>query len=110
MLVHCRAGVSRSASIVIVYVMRKYNIPLREAYERVHAKRPVIAPNNGFWRQMIRYEEYLRGEGTASVKFISLSEDLEAPDISRMAKLVLQRDADAKAAAEAKLDNPVPLI
>ena len=35
MLVHCAAGVSRSASIVIAYVMRQRHLPFAEARARV---------------------------------------------------------------------------
>lgn len=46
-LVHCEAGVSRSATIVISYFMYKYEMTLPEAYKSVLAKRPVIRPNFG---------------------------------------------------------------
>ena len=35
MLVHCAAGVSRSASIVIAYIMRQRHLPFAEARARV---------------------------------------------------------------------------
>ena len=39
MLVHCAAGVSRSASVVIAYVMRQRNLPFAEARARVKVGR-----------------------------------------------------------------------
>jgi hypothetical protein len=56
-LVHCNQGVSRSASIVIGYLLKKrifntYN----EAYNYVKAKRVKIMPNNGFKRQLFELE------------------------------------------------------
>ncbi|KAM3553572.1 hypothetical protein ARSEF4850_006855, partial [Beauveria asiatica] len=38
-LVHCRAGISRSATIVIAYLMRKYGLSADEALAEVKAKR-----------------------------------------------------------------------
>ena len=47
-LVHCYAGVSRSASTVISYLMRKYNLSLEEASEHTRSCRWFINPNPGF--------------------------------------------------------------
>ncbi|KRX08910.1 hypothetical protein PPERSA_09014 [Pseudocohnilembus persalinus] len=55
-LVHCQAGVSRSASIVITYLMNRLEIDLTQAYGIVRKKRPIIGPNNGFMNQMKQIE------------------------------------------------------
>ena len=34
-MVHCFAGISRSATLVIAYIMRKYKWSLKKAYEAV---------------------------------------------------------------------------
>ncbi|KAL1491416.1 hypothetical protein ABEB36_012017 [Hypothenemus hampei] len=47
-LVHCNAGVSRSASIVISYLILCNKMSFTEAYERVKVARPCIRPNDGF--------------------------------------------------------------
>jgi hypothetical protein len=47
-LVHCRKGVSRSATIVIAYVMKHQGIPFEDAFEYVKQKRSIINPNLGF--------------------------------------------------------------
>ncbi|XP_003742487.1 dual specificity protein phosphatase 1B [Galendromus occidentalis] len=54
-LVHCHVGVSRSAIIVLAFLMNKYRISYEEALARVRAKRPV-APNDGFVDQLKLYE------------------------------------------------------
>jgi len=51
-LVHCAAGVSRSASVVIAYVMRRHRIPFAAARARVKAARRAINPNLGFALQL----------------------------------------------------------
>lgn len=51
-LVHCNAGVSRTAMIVIAYLMHYKGMQYKEAYELVKSKRPAIQPNEGFRRQL----------------------------------------------------------
>lgn len=51
-LVHCMAGVSRSASIVIAYVMKKGDVDFQEAFDSVKQQRPSIRPNDGFMEQL----------------------------------------------------------
>nr|AFP95752.1 ptp2 [Mamestra brassicae multiple nucleopolyhedrovirus] len=53
--VHCHAGLSRSPTLVLCYLMRQRRIPLEEAYRFVSKKRS-IRPNNSFWRQLQMYE------------------------------------------------------
>lgn len=55
-LVHCFQGVSRSASIVIAYLMKFQVMKFREAYEYVKRRRTVVEPNYGFIRQLEEYE------------------------------------------------------
>lgn len=60
-LVHCVAGVSRSATVVIAYLMKYKHIDLRTAFNYCYNLRPVIRPNNGFMMQLINYEHQLFG-------------------------------------------------
>ncbi|CAG2103495.1 unnamed protein product [Medioppia subpectinata] len=55
-LVHCRAGVSRSAAVVIAYLMRKRQLPFHDALELVRNCRPIIRPNEGFMDQLRLFE------------------------------------------------------
>lgn len=55
--VHCVAGISRSASIVIAYIMKSRSISYREAYQLVSDKRRCIEPNDGFANQLQLYEK-----------------------------------------------------
>ena len=59
-LVHCFAGVSRSATITIAYVMKHLNKSLPEALEFVRNKRPWICPNPGFMAQLRGFSNYLQ--------------------------------------------------
>ncbi|XP_055025124.1 dual specificity protein phosphatase 26 [Misgurnus anguillicaudatus] len=59
-LVHCHVGVSRSATIVLAYLMLKHNMTLVEAINTVKEGRGVI-PNRGFLRQLINLHIKLHG-------------------------------------------------
>ena len=59
-LVHCNAGISRSASIVISYLLQKRKFAnYKDAYAYVKARRPIIYPNEGFVQQLIALENKL---------------------------------------------------
>lgn len=60
-LVHCKAGVSRSAALCLAYLMKHRGLTLLGAYKLLKSCRPMVRPNNGFWKQLIRYECELRG-------------------------------------------------
>lgn len=51
-LVHCFAGISRSASFVIAYVMVKYSLDFETAKKMVREKRSCVCPNQGFELQL----------------------------------------------------------
>jgi predicted protein tyrosine phosphatase len=54
--VHCQAGVSRSSTIVISYLMAKKNMSLDEAFSLVKRKRPVICPNELFVQELMELD------------------------------------------------------
>jgi len=54
-LVHCFAGVSRSAAIALAYFIHSYNMSVDEAYEEIRKKRPCISPNLNFMGQLTSY-------------------------------------------------------
>eukprot|EP00467_Chlorarachnion_reptans_P002601 CAMPEP_0114514542 /NCGR_PEP_ID=MMETSP0109-20121206/16210_1 /TAXON_ID=29199 /ORGANISM="Chlorarachnion reptans, Strain CCCM449" /LENGTH=305 /DNA_ID=CAMNT_0001694591 /DNA_START=1054 /DNA_END=1971 /DNA_ORIENTATION=- len=62
-LVHCYQGVSRSASIVIAYLMTCKNWSLEKAHSYLKKLRPMIQPNPGFWKQLQQYEKTLHPRG-----------------------------------------------
>ncbi|XP_043574352.1 protein phosphatase Slingshot homolog 2 isoform X2 [Chiloscyllium plagiosum] len=58
-LVHCKMGISRSASTVIAYAMKEYGWNLEKAYSYVKEKRTVTKPNVSFMRQLEEYQGIL---------------------------------------------------
>jgi protein-tyrosine phosphatase len=57
MLIHCYAGRSRSASIVLYYLMKKKNISILEAYEYLKKKRELININNRFIQNILNADK-----------------------------------------------------
>ena len=64
-LVHCYAGVSRSATVCMAYVMKSLNYDLSSAYDFVKKKRSCVSPNLHFMGQLQQFEQRL-GAGNAS--------------------------------------------
>lgn len=56
-LVHCYFGVSRSSTIVIAFIMKKYNLNVEKAFQTVKEKRRFVSPNAGFLAQLKLYED-----------------------------------------------------
>ncbi|XP_078001222.1 dual specificity protein phosphatase 10-like [Glandiceps talaboti] len=63
-LVHCHAGVSRSATLCIAYIMKHTNMTMTDAYQYVKHKRPIISPNLNFMGQLVEFEDALN-QGTS---------------------------------------------
>jgi predicted protein tyrosine phosphatase len=55
-LVHCMAGVSRSVSLVIYYLMKKYHMNFEKAIILIKEKRKVANPNDSFKNQLKQYQ------------------------------------------------------
>ncbi len=70
-LVHCLAGVSRSATLVLAYLLKYTTLSLHQAFVHLHSIRPCVRPNIGFFRQLIEWELRLRG-GIASTQLVTL--------------------------------------
>lgn len=58
-LIHCASGISRSSTIVIAYLMNKYNMKYSDAYIFLKGKRNIINPNSNFISQLKLFESTL---------------------------------------------------
>ena len=59
-LVHCNDGMSRSASLVIAYIMQTYGMDFKSALNYVQQRRFCVQPNDGFEQQLKEFEPIYR--------------------------------------------------
>ena len=55
-LVHCHAGMSRSVTIILAYLMKYYDHSLESAYDFVKQRKGDIAPNFSFMGQLLEFQ------------------------------------------------------
>ncbi|XP_028651404.1 dual specificity protein phosphatase family protein [Erpetoichthys calabaricus] len=60
-LVHCIMGVSRSATLVLAYLMLYQHLSLCDAVQKVIQRRP-ICPNKNFLKQLLDLDNHLQGK------------------------------------------------
>ncbi|KAF5402872.1 hypothetical protein PHET_03915 [Paragonimus heterotremus] len=77
-LVHCKMGISRSATTVIAYVMKELNFDLETALAFVKCRRPCVQPNPGFMRELRLYQGILEASSNRH-KPIFCGETVESP-------------------------------
>lgn len=61
--VHCHQGISRSATLVLAFLMLRRRLSAREAVRLVRARREIV-PNRGFLRQLCLLEHRLTRTGS----------------------------------------------
>ncbi len=103
-LIHCMAGISRSASLTIYYLMKKYSVSYDEAYNYVKNKRKIIDPNSCFKLQLQSYSEerdkftYKNAEDIVS-KFNQESNEIEPSRVSSIKTAINVRVQQAYSSA-----------
>lgn len=113
-LVHCKMGISRSASTVMAYLMKEYRMTRQEAYDFVKEKRGCIMPNSAFWKQLETYEGILQAKGKLELfKSKSQQDLLDAPAMdevnfnSRNYQMLTDKDMTRCQSLPGDLDNSV---
>jgi protein-tyrosine phosphatase len=59
-LVHCQKGVSRSASVVVAYLMKHRGLTLNDALKYLRLRRPEVKPHEAFMHQLGQFEQQLQ--------------------------------------------------
>jgi Leucine-rich repeat (LRR) protein/protein-tyrosine phosphatase len=86
-IVHCMAGVSRSATVTIAYLMKEEKKTLKEAFNWLKKKRPIIDPNPTFKKELKIYQGYLLNN-----KFMEEDESLMAQPKNKWKVFGFQKD------------------
>jgi protein-tyrosine phosphatase len=66
-LVHCLVGASRSAAIVLAYLVSRKRMPLADAFALVRGRRKQARPNRAFCAQLMQYEVDVLGCAESSM-------------------------------------------
>lgn len=61
-LIHCLAGMSRSVTVAVAYIMSATQLSWKEALKVVRSGRAVANPNRGFQTQLNDFEMYKLSE------------------------------------------------
>ncbi|CAN9505315.1 unnamed protein product [Ophioblennius macclurei] len=69
-LVHCAAGISRSPTLAVAYIMYKLDLDLDHAYRFVKERRPSISPNFNFLGQLQHFQATLNQKTSRGGLFI----------------------------------------
>lgn len=98
-IVHCLAGMSRSATIVIAYIMKKKQIGYGEALGIVREARRV-KPNEGFSVQLLLYEEM-------NFKLDNTNEKYRKYKLKKLALKMQSGDKDTEIQSHHLVNNPM---
>ena len=74
-LVHGAGGVSRSASVVLCFLMEHARMPLAEALVRLREARPAAAPRLAYLKWLIVLDTELRGRSSVPPAMLALTEE-----------------------------------
>jgi protein-tyrosine phosphatase len=95
LFVHCMAGISRSASVIIYYLMKYEGYTYEDAYTEVKDLRPVIKPNRFFEKHLRAVEKGIvcsSSDESSSIDdpICNLDKpcDLDKPDCPKVDKLI----------------------
>jgi trimeric autotransporter adhesin len=72
-LVHCRGGVNRSATVVLAWMMHGEKMILKDAWHLLRSRRSVVSPHEQYIAQLKSYEETLFGTITLTPEDTGLS-------------------------------------
>ena len=68
-LIHCQAGVSRSSTLAIAYIMARSDLAMLDAFRFVKSRRSIVAPNFNFMGQLLEFETALKHSRAGALKY-----------------------------------------
>ncbi len=115
LLVHCQAGVSRSATLVTALRMHTEQLTFYDALCAVRAKRVEVLPNIGFATQLQRLEHALHPEAREVAGLSSLARYLHQicnvpVDVHVLQTMLERHDYDALQAIQATFGDEIPRV
>lgn len=70
--IFCQSGISRSASILLSFMMKKLQLTLKFSFEKMKEIRQGVLPNVSFMWQLIKYEkEILGSESMSFIEYVT---------------------------------------
>ncbi|KAH8913481.1 DSPc-domain-containing protein [Atractiella rhizophila] len=79
--VHCKAGRSRSVTMVLAFLIHRNNWPLKKAYAHVSERRPGISPNIGFVSELMKFEERTISSTRQTIENVASTYHATNPDL-----------------------------
>uniref|UniRef100_A0A7S4HYK1 protein-tyrosine-phosphatase n=1 Tax=Vannella robusta TaxID=1487602 RepID=A0A7S4HYK1_9EUKA len=67
-LVHCAAGISRSSTVTLAYLIKYEGMSLDDAYDTLTNARRIAHPNEGFWAILQAWESQYHPEQAEKIK------------------------------------------
>ncbi|MEL6178970.1 MAG: dual specificity protein phosphatase [Myxococcota bacterium] len=116
LLIHCQAGVSRSATLVTALLMKSGQKTFFEAFSEVRSKRAEVLPNIGFASQLQHFEHALcphasGADDTSSSLARYLHHVCKVPvDADTLQEMLDKHDQDAFQAIQAIFGDDIPRV
>lgn len=109
--VHCKAGKSRSVTIVIAYLIHALGWTLRRSYSHVVERRAGICPNIGFISELMRFEERtLKLARSTGIHGDAMDESNSKPSASLLPPWNQGKSHDESSALESAPSTSTPVL
>lgn len=82
-LVHCLAGVSRSVTVTLAYLMHARSLCLNDAFSLVRARKPDVSPNFHFMEQLHSFERQLKTDPNRTPLSSTSDIQFQTPDYEK---------------------------
>ena len=85
------AGISRSVTLTIAYLMAHFGMSMQDAYQYVKDKRPAISPNLNFMGQLVEFERELQknpSPTTLDIKLFGPSDEQKIKSVKLMETII----------------------